>query len=200
MCLVNEFDIISNMLTNFWSKPLFWIGLYLIGYIITITILSLRGGSTKVENRMPKPFMRIFIFLTFIAPPVALPFTKGPKIAIPTPIAITIGIILLIINFVIKILAQKRIGALPTLKKKAKLVTTGIYGIVRHPLYMSNGLLAIGMAILLKSVYAILFSIPYSLLYLVIIYFEEKDLLEKYGEGYKEYKKKVKWKMIPKIV
>lgn len=140
MCLVNEFDIISNMLTNFWSKPLFWIGLYLIGYIITITILSLRGGSTKVENRMPKPFMRIFIFLTFIAPPVALPFTKGPKIAIPTPVALTIGIILLIINFIIKVLVQKRIGA------------------------------------------------------------EEKDLLEKYSEEYKEYKKKVRWKMIPKIV
>jgi protein-S-isoprenylcysteine O-methyltransferase Ste14 len=87
---------------------------------------------------------------------MALPFTKGPKIAISTPIALIVGIALLSINFLIKILAQRQIGACPGLKRKAKLITTGIYGIVRNPLYMSNGLLAVGMAVLLKSMYAIL--------------------------------------------
>ena len=47
---------------------------------------------------------------------------------------------------------------------------------------------------------ALLFSIPYALLYLFIIHFEEKNLLERYGEEYKEYKRKTPWKMIPKVI
>ena len=105
----------------------------------------------------------------------------------------------MVINFVVKIISQRQIGVSPALKSKGRLVTTGIYGVIRHPLYLSNGLLAIGMAILLKSMYAFLFSIAYTFLYLPIIYFEEKDLLAKYGTEYKKYKRKVPWKMIPKL-
>ena len=118
---------------------------------------------------------------------------------IPTPVALIIGIILLGMNLIIKISAQKQIGTIPALKGKGKLVTTGVYGTVRNPLYMSNGLLAMGMAILLRSLYAFLFSIPYFLSYLLIIRLEEKDLLEKYGREYQEYRKKVPWRMIPKL-
>jgi protein-S-isoprenylcysteine O-methyltransferase Ste14 len=187
------------MLNNLVTNPLFWISVYLIGYITVIIALSLPKTLTEVENKIPKLLLRIYILCTFIAPPVALPFTKGPKIPIPTYIALTIGIFLLGMNFVIKILAQRQIGPFPALKSKAKLVTTGIYGTVRHPLYMSNGLLAIGMAILLKSMYALLFSIPYSLSYLLITYFEERDLLKKYGKDYQEYKKRVPYRIIPRI-
>ena len=187
------------MLIKFLLNPLLWIGIYLIGYLITILVLSLRTMQNKVESSLPKPLIRIFIFLTFLAPPIVLPFTKGPKIAIPIPVALTVGIILLAINFIIKIMAQRRIGAAPALKGKGKLITTGIYGVIRHPLYMSNGLLALGMAVILKSLFALLFSIPYSLSYLLIIFFEEKDLVEKYGVEYKEYKKKVPRWLIPKL-
>jgi protein-S-isoprenylcysteine O-methyltransferase Ste14 len=187
------------MSNSFWGNPLFWIGIYLIGYIITIMVLSLPGMLTKIENKMPKPLIRTLILLTFIGPPVALPFTKGPKIRIPTPVALTVGIILLGINFIIKGLGQKEIGVIPALKSKGKLVTTGVYEIVRNPLYLSNGLLAIGMALLFRSMSALLFSIPYFLFYLPLIHFEEKDLLEKYGEEYEDYKKKVPWRIIPKL-
>jgi len=188
------------MLTEFYANPLFWIGLYLVGYIIAIAVLSISGMQTKIENKIPRPLTRIFILLTFVAPPLVLPFTRGPKIAIPTPVALTVGILLLGINFIIKIVAQRQIGVSPALKSKAKLITTGIYGVIRHPLYISNGLLALGMAILFESMYALLFSIPYTLLYLLIIHFEEKSFLERYGEKYKEYKRKTPWKMIPKVI
>jgi len=188
------------MLTEFYTNPLFWIGLYLVGYLVAIAVLSISGMQTKVENKIPKSLTRVFILLTFVAPPVILPITEGPKMTIPTPVALTVGILLLSINFIIKIVAQRQIGVSPALKSKAKLSTTGIYGVVRHPLYMSNGLLALGMAILFKSMYALLFSIPYALLYLLIIHFEEKNLLERHGEEYKEYKRKTLWKMIPKVI
>jgi hypothetical protein len=92
---------------------------YLIGYTIVIIALSLKKTLIIVENKIPKHLLRIYIFFTFIAPPVALPFTKGPKIAIPTYVALTVGIFLLAMNFLIKILAQKQIGALPVVKQQA---------------------------------------------------------------------------------
>jgi protein-S-isoprenylcysteine O-methyltransferase Ste14 len=185
------------MLNSFLSNPLFWIGIYLAGYTITIVVLSLRTILTAVENKIPKSLIRVFLLLTFIVPPVALPFTRGPKITISTPITLIVGIILLALNFYVKAISQRQIGVIPALKRKEKLVTTGIYGILRHPAYLSNGLLAVGMAIFFRSIYALLFSIPYFLFFLPIIYFEERDLLQKYGKEYQEYKKKVPWRMIP---
>lgn len=133
------------MIHNIWLNPLFWIGIYLVGYTIAILSLSISGMQTKVENKIPKPLVRIFTLLTFVAPPIILPFTrldsehltgltKSLKLAIPTWVALTVGILLLGTNFIVKILAQRQIGLAPALKGKAKLITTGVYGIVRHPL------------------------------------------------------------------
>ena len=187
------------MLNNFWNNPLFWIVFFLVGYTAVIVALSLPEVLVKIEKRVPKILIRIFIFFIFIVPPVTLPFTEGPKVTIPDSVSVSVGLSLLILNFIIKILAQKQIGKFPAIKAKRKLVTNGVYGLIRNPLYMSNYLFAVGMAILFKSLYALLFSIPYSLSYMLIIYFEEEDLLAKYGEEYEEYKKMVPWRMIPKL-
>ena len=187
------------MLTKLLINPFFWISIYLIGYITAMVVFISSRGLSKAENKIPRTFIRIFTLSTFVGPAIVLPFTEGPKIDIPTPITLTLGIILLGINFYLKIMAQKRIGVIPALKGKSKIITTGIYGVIRHPLYISNSLLALGMAILFKSMFAFLFSILYFFLYLPMIYFEEKDLLKKYGEEYQEYKRKVPWRIIPKI-
>ena len=187
------------MLNNFWNNPLFWMVSFLVGYTAVIVVLSLPEILTKIENRVPKILTRIIIFFIFIVPPVALPFTEGPKVTIPDPVSGSVGLSLLTLNFIIRILAQKQIGKFPIINPSRKLVTTGVYGLIRNPLYMSNCLLAVSMAILFKSLYALLVSIPYVLSYMLIIYFEEEDLLAKYGEEYEEYKKKVPWRIIPML-
>ena len=169
-------------------SPLFWVCVYLVGYITVIVIFSSAKRLNWVGSNIPKPLMRIFMLSTFIAPPIILPFTEGPKFAVPIPAVIAVGIILIAGSFVIRIVAQRQIGALPALKVKAELITSGIYGISRHPLYVGNFLFAVGMAILFRSVYASLFSILYGILYLLIIHFEERDLLVKYGDEYAKYR------------
>lgn len=181
-------------------EPAIWTFLYILGYIIVIIVLSSKNRISRVQKSVPKPVVMLFMLLTFIAPPVILPFARGPGIGIPSSISITLGIILIALNFVIKFLGQRKIGTIPGLKEKGNMVTGGIYGIIRHPLYMSNGLLAIGLAILFDAMYALVFSICYFFLFLPIIYFEEKDLIEKYGEKYLKYKRKVPWRMIPRVV
>ena len=178
------------MLNNFWLNPLFWLSFYLAGYVIAILMLAL-FGIEKVEKSIPRYLLRIFILLIFVLPPLIFPFTEGPQMGIPSIVALFMGAFFLGTSIIIRIVAQRQIGASPALKSKERLVTTGIYGFVRHPLYIGNWLFAMGLSLLTKSLYAFFFSILYAFLYLPIIYFEEKDLLKKYGEEYKKYKENV---------
>ena len=139
------------MLNSFWLKPFFWIGIYLIGYTITILVFTSSKRSMKIENSIPKPIVKIFAFLTFVLPIIILPFTEGPKIAISSVVMVTLGIFFIGINFYLKIIAHREIGISPALKSKTDIITTGVCGIIRNPLYLSNTLFAIGMAVLFKS-------------------------------------------------
>jgi len=79
-----------------------------------------------------------------------------------------------------------------------KLIDTGLYSVVRHPMYSATLLLFLSMPLILGS----LCSLIVFLLYPVIIVKRIKDeelLLERELDGYKAYKKKVKYRLIPFI-
>jgi protein-S-isoprenylcysteine O-methyltransferase Ste14 len=82
------------------------------------------------------------------------------------------------------------------IQEKQKVIDTGLYGIVRHPMYSAAILMFMFMPLVLGSFYAL---IP-----LVIFPFQmstrmknEEEILEKGLEGYIEYKKKVRYKVFP---
>ena len=77
-------------------------------------------------------------------------------------------------------------------------VDTGLYGIVRHPMYTVTLLLFLAMPLVLGSVYAFLIFLAYPFIIAKRIKGEEA-FLEKELAGYKEYKEKVKYRMIPFI-
>ena len=79
-----------------------------------------------------------------------------------------------------------------------KVVDSGLYGIVRHPMYTSTIFLFLSMPLVLDSI----FSFAIMLIYPIVIIFRitnEEKVLENELEGYKEYKEKVKYKIIPFI-
>lgn len=79
-----------------------------------------------------------------------------------------------------------------------KVVDTGLYGLVRHPMYTSTIFLFLSMPLVLNSI----FSFIVMLVYPIIIIFRirnEEEVLENELIGYKEYKEKVKYKLIPYI-
>ena len=79
-----------------------------------------------------------------------------------------------------------------------KLIDTGPYAIVRHPMYSGFSLMVISIALGLGSWYA-LFPAILAIIFLGIrIKYEEAMLMEGL-EGYKDYKQRVKFKMIPKL-
>ena len=79
-----------------------------------------------------------------------------------------------------------------------KVVNTGLYGIVRHPMYMTTVFLFLSIPLVLGSWYALIIFLIYPFLLIKRIRNEEKVLLEGL-EGYGDYMKKVKYRMIPFI-
>ena len=79
-----------------------------------------------------------------------------------------------------------------------KVVDTGLYGIVRHPMYAVTIMLFLSMPIVLGSWISFALLLLYPLLIVFRIKNEEKVLEEGLG-GYSEYKKKVKYRLIPGI-
>ena len=79
-----------------------------------------------------------------------------------------------------------------------KVISTGFYGIVRHPMYAVTILLFLSIPLVLGSLWAVLCFLPYVVVIVIRIINEEK-LLEEELVGYKEYKTKVKYRLIPFI-
>ena len=83
-------------------------------------------------------------------------------------------------------------------QENQKVIDTGMYGIVRHPMYFTTVLLFLSMPLVLGSV----ISFAVMLFYFPIIIkriLNEEEVLEKGLSGYREYKKKVKYRLIPFI-
>ena len=79
-----------------------------------------------------------------------------------------------------------------------QVVDTGLYGVVRHPMYMTTLLLFLAMPLVLGSV----FSFAVTLLYPALIVRRirnEEQVLEEGLEGYAAYKQKVRYRLIPGI-
>ena len=77
-------------------------------------------------------------------------------------------------------------------------VDTGLYGIVRHPMYSATLLLFLSMPLVLGSVLSLLCFLFYPVL-IVKRLRDEEAFLEQELPGYKEYKQKVKYRLIPGI-
>lgn len=83
-------------------------------------------------------------------------------------------------------------------QKNQKVIDTGLYGIVRHPMYSVTLLLFLSMPLVLGSVYSFLIFLAYPFIIVKRIKDEEK-FLENELDGYCQYKKKVKYRLIPFI-
>ena len=81
-------------------------------------------------------------------------------------------------------------------QKEQKVISTGLYGVVRHPMYFAVVLLFWSMPLVIGSIYAFIVMFPFPVLLVRRIKDEEK-ILEEGLPGYKEYEQKVKYHLIP---
>jgi protein-S-isoprenylcysteine O-methyltransferase Ste14 len=79
----------------------------------------------------------------------------------------------------------------PTGQRKGKLLKDGIYRVVRHPRYLSAGLAVIAVALFVDYVgLYVLILLLFPLGYPMLV-FEERDLIDRFGEEYRQYQREV---------
>ena len=82
--------------------------------------------------------------------------------------------------------------------KNQEVIDTGLYGIVRHPMYTSTIIMFLAMPLVLGSVYSFVICLVYPAIIAVRIGNEEK-VLERELAGYSTYKRNVKYRILPFI-
>lgn len=83
-------------------------------------------------------------------------------------------------------------------QENQKVVDTGLYGVIRHPMYTATIVLYLAMPIVLGSWAAFLVMLSYPVIIVFRIRNEEK-VLEQGLEGYREYKRRVQYRLLPFI-
>ena len=84
------------------------------------------------------------------------------------------------------------------IQENQKVVDTGLYGIVRHPMYSATLFMFLSIPIILGSILSFVIMLSYIPI-IAIRMKSEEEILEEGLEGYKEYKQKVRYKVIPFI-
>jgi protein-S-isoprenylcysteine O-methyltransferase Ste14 len=85
-----------------------------------------------------------------------------------------------------------------TVESDQKVVSTGVYSVVRHPMYFGNVVMMIGVPLALGSYWALLFIIPGLSVLATRILDEEKALTQDL-DGYDEYTHKVHYRLVPGV-
>ena len=149
----------------------------------------------KLPVVVQKMLLLIIVGPLFIAPLIPqYRFTMSGHISLP------IGISLFVLGCIPIILALLKFGTIPGMRKKSNLITTGIYGVVRNPIYSGTLITVLGWTILLRSTVSIVYFPILLVLYFWAIVIEERILIEQYGDEYIDYKKKVPKRLIPFIL
>lgn len=114
---------------------------------------------------------------------------------------VIIGTIIFIISYIVyaEVLRENAfLSRTIEVQESQKVIDTGLYRIVRHPMYTATIFLFLSMPLVLNSIISFIIFLMYPFIIVKRIKNEE-EVLEKELKGYKEYKKKVKYKMIPFI-
>lgn len=119
---------------------------------------------------------------------------------LPKPVVIASAIVFLIAYILYAEVLRENTYLSRTIEVQEgqKVIDTGLYGVVRHPMYSVTLLLFLSMPIVLGSIYSFVIFLVYPFIIAKRIKHEE-EFLEKELNGYKEYKQKVKYRLIPFI-
>lgn len=99
-------------------------------------------------------------------------------------------------GFIVVMLQNRYASRVIEIQENQKVIDTGMYSVVRHPMYLSAIILYLSSALVLGSYYAL---IPMAFLPFLLAFrtLNEEELLKNELPGYKEYMTKVKYRLIP---
>ena len=158
------------------------------------------GGGVLFKIGRANFTLRNAIDLWMIISRVLLPLPNIPQPRFEvTPSIFILGIVIYLVGVIFILSAVREIRAKLLYNEDINLVTTGVYSIVRHPIYFGDSIWPLGWSIVFGALYPSLFTILWLIFYIITTFKEEKELIRIYGERYIEYRKRVK-RIIPYIL
>ena len=119
---------------------------------------------------------------------------------VPTPVVI-VGNVLVAIGLVLAqlvVIQNSYAAATITVEADQKVVSTGLYGLVRHPMYVGTLIMMIGTPLALDSYWGLL-AIVFALPVLAARIDDEEKMLRDELDGYDEYMHKVHYRLVPGV-
>lgn len=172
------------------------------------TVYLMRANPAALDRRMRGPFAEnrpvqqvviAFLFICFVAMFVFSAFDhRFGWSTVPASISL-IGDVLVAVGLGVAMLVviQNSYAAVNvTVESEQALVSTGLYGLVRHPMYTGNVIMMIGVPLALGSYWGLLVVLP-GLLVLALRILDEEGLLEQELRGYSEYEQQVHYRLVP---
>jgi protein-S-isoprenylcysteine O-methyltransferase Ste14 len=189
---------------NYWQA---WVLLVVSGITGSIpSIYFLRTNPAALERRMPAAETRTvqkvvmggaWLSLAAMIVVSVLDHRFGWS-EVPTAISLVGDVLVAVGIVVVGLVLIQNSHAAVTVRVEAgqKLVSTGLYGLVRHPMYTCNVIAMVGAPLALGSYWGLVFVIPGLLLFALRIR-DEEELLQEELDGYREYMEKVRYRLVP---
>ncbi len=200
--------------TWYWDRALIFLGVYgvvVMGSIVALGVLvpDSLSARTRVPASKAQPMsdriITAVLMVTFLAWCVFIPVDVFSLRLLPPPSPAVSGFggVTLLIGFAIVIVAiYQNAFALPTVEDQTErgqtLVDTGLYRVVRHPLYLGMLLFFAGLALWLES-YGGLVAVSVLLAVLLARTVVEEKTLKRTLRGYTEYMETVRYRLLPPI-
>lgn len=177
--------------------PMFLVGLFL---LVKNPELLKKRLNTKEKGREQKKNVTISALLFVVAFVIAGLNWRFNWILLPNLYVWSVSIIF-ILSYILYAEVMKEntyLSRVVEVQINQKVVDTGMYGIVRHPMYLATTILFLSMPLVLSSPLSFVIMLGYIPIIVKRIKNEE-IILEQGLDGYSDYKKRVKYRMIPYV-
>ncbi len=194
---------------DYWQAWVF-IAVFVVGAMVPTIYLAVaypdafrrrtRSGPFA-ETRTVQKFINVGIMLAVVATGVvsAVDHRFGWS-TVPTAVVV-VGNVLVVAGLGLAelvVIQNNYAAATITVEEEQPVVSTGLYGLVRHPMYVGALIMMVGMPLALASYWALLTIIPGMLVFAARISDEEKALRQDL-DGYQEYTEKVQYRLVPGV-
>ena len=155
------------------------------------------GAETRTVQKVVMAVLYLSLAAMFVVSALDHRFGWSP---VPTAICLAGDVLVAVGRGVVMLVVIQNSYAATTVQVEAgqKLVSTGVYGLVRHPMYTSYVIMMVGIPPALGSYWGLVFVIP-GLLVIAWRIRDEEKLLQEELDGYREYTKKVRYRLVPSV-
>jgi len=191
MSLIPAFEI------GIWNGWILQVFIFLVMFVQDFVMgKGVKERTKRATQSMPLTKTKKVLALSTHA--VIMPVAAIYSIFLPLKIGtawLYAGLVIYVLALVMTVMTSANFAATPVDKP----VTRGVYRISRHPIYLSAFLLYVGIGIACASWVLMLLAVAWIVLWHIVVPAEERFLLEKYGDTYRDYMNRTpRWIGIPK--